>query len=151
LARPAAAPTQCADPTVPTADRPGPPWAGGQGPLTLPAVPQFIRFFRYVGNVLPIQDACLMSRCGGGHPPTSGRGGAAMGRDVPAIVVSYADRRRYREKVRRCLDVFARMLRESRFIDGTQVGLEVEFNLVDEAGLPFMHNDEVLAAIADPN
>ena len=74
-----------------------------------------------------------------------------MGRDVPAMVVSYADRRRYREKVSRCLDVFARMLRESRFIDGTQVGLEVEFNLVDEAGLPFMHNADVLAAIADPN
>jgi len=75
-----------------------------------------------------------------------------MGRDVPAIVVSYADRRRYREKVRRCLDVFARMLRESRFTDGTeQVGLEVEFNLVDEAGYPFMRNAEVLAAIADPD
>jgi len=75
-----------------------------------------------------------------------------MGRDVPAIVVSYADRRRYREKVRRCLDVFARMLRESRFTDGTeQVGLEVEFNLVDDAGHPFMRNAEVLAAIADPD
>jgi gamma-glutamyl:cysteine ligase YbdK (ATP-grasp superfamily) len=75
-----------------------------------------------------------------------------MGRDVPAIVVSYADRRHYREKVRRCLDVFARMLRESRFTDGTeQVGLEVEFNLVDEAGCPFMRNAEVLAAIADPD
>jgi gamma-glutamyl:cysteine ligase YbdK (ATP-grasp superfamily) len=75
-----------------------------------------------------------------------------MGRDVPAIVVSYADRRRYREKVRRCLDVFARMLRESRFTDGTdQVGLEVEFNLVDGTGHPFMRNAEVLAAIADPD
>ena len=75
-----------------------------------------------------------------------------MGRDVPAIVVSHADRRHYREKVRSCLDVFARMLRESRFTDGTeQVGLEVEFNLVDEAGSPFMRNTEVLAAIADPD
>ena len=74
-----------------------------------------------------------------------------MGRDVPAIVVSHADRRRYREKVRRCLDVFARMLHESRFTDGTeQVGLEVEFNLVDEAGSPFMRNADVLAAIGDP-
>jgi gamma-glutamyl:cysteine ligase YbdK (ATP-grasp superfamily) len=75
-----------------------------------------------------------------------------MGRDVPAIVVSRADRRHYREKVRSCLDVFARMLRESRFTDGTeQVGLEVEFNLVDEAGSPFMRNTDVLAAIADPD
>src|SRR5499425_2710447 len=74
-----------------------------------------------------------------------------MGRDVPAIVVSHADRRRYREKVRRCLDVFARMLHESRFTDGTeQVGLEVEFNLVDEAGSPFMRTADVLAAIGDP-
>jgi gamma-glutamyl:cysteine ligase YbdK (ATP-grasp superfamily) len=75
-----------------------------------------------------------------------------MGRDVPAIVVSHADRRHYREKVRRCLDVLARMLRESRFTGGTdQVGLEVEFNLVDEAGGPCMHNSDVLAAIGDPD
>src|SRR5215831_11780101 len=75
-----------------------------------------------------------------------------MGRDVPAIVVSQADRRRYREKVRSCLDVLARMLRESRFTDGPeQVGLEVEFNLVDEAGSPAMRNAEVLAAIDDPD
>jgi len=75
-----------------------------------------------------------------------------MGRDVPAIVVSQADRRRYREKVRSCLDVLARMLRESRFTDGPeQVGLEVEFNLVDEAGSPAMRNAEVLAAVDDPD
>ena len=75
-----------------------------------------------------------------------------MGRDVPAIVVSQADRRRYREKVRSCLDVLARMLRESRFTDGQeQVGLEVEFNLVDEAGTPSMRNAAVLAAIDDPD
>jgi hypothetical protein len=75
-----------------------------------------------------------------------------MGRDVPAIVVSQADRRRYREKVRSCLDVLARMLRESRFTDGQeQVGLEVEFNLVDEAGSPAMRNAAVLAAIDDPD
>jgi hypothetical protein len=75
-----------------------------------------------------------------------------MGTDVQAIVVSHADRRRYREKVRRCLDVLARMLRESRFTDGTeQVGLEVEFNLVDEAGRPSMRNVDVLAAMGDPD
>ena len=38
-----------------------------------------------------------------------------MGEDVEARTFSRADRTRYREKVRRCLDVFARMLRESRF------------------------------------
>ncbi len=71
-----------------------------------------------------------------------------MGRDVPAITISLQDRRRYREKVRRCLDVFARMLQESRFKDAPQqVGLEVEFYLVDGAGGASMRNAEVLAAI----
>jgi gamma-glutamyl:cysteine ligase YbdK (ATP-grasp superfamily) len=75
-----------------------------------------------------------------------------MGRDVPAIVVSQQDRRNYREKVRLCLDVFARMLRESRFeVEPQQVGLEIELNLVDENGHPSMKNTEVLGAIADPS
>jgi gamma-glutamyl:cysteine ligase YbdK (ATP-grasp superfamily) len=74
-----------------------------------------------------------------------------MGRDVPAIVVSQQDRRAYREKVRLCLDVFARMLAESRFDSGPQqVGLEIEVNLVDTDGWPSMANASVLAAIADP-
>ncbi|MGO9083246.1 MAG: glutamate-cysteine ligase family protein [Streptosporangiaceae bacterium] len=74
-----------------------------------------------------------------------------MGRDVPAIVVSQQDRRAYREKVRLCLDVFARMLAESRFDSGPQqVGLEIEVNLVDQDGWPSMKNTEVLQAIADP-
>ena len=38
-----------------------------------------------------------------------------MGQDVTATVFSREDRQRYRQKVRTCLDVFARMLRESRF------------------------------------
>ena len=38
-----------------------------------------------------------------------------MGEDVEQQEFSGADRTRYREKVRRCLDVFARMLAESRF------------------------------------
>jgi gamma-glutamyl:cysteine ligase YbdK (ATP-grasp superfamily) len=75
-----------------------------------------------------------------------------MGRDVPAITVSQQDRRLYREKVRRCLDVFARMLAESRFADGPQqVGLEIEFSLVDDTGAPAMRNGEVLAALDDPS
>ena len=56
-----------------------------------------------------------------------------MGRDVPAITVSQQDRRAYREKVRQCLDVFARMLRESRFdSEAPQLGLEIELDLVDD-------------------
>ena len=73
-----------------------------------------------------------------------------MGRDVPAITISRRDRRAYRAKVRTCLDVLARMLRDSRFeTDAHQVGLEIEFNLVDKAGYPAMTNADVLAAIAD--
>ncbi len=74
-----------------------------------------------------------------------------MGKDVPAIVVNRRDRRAYRDKVRTCLDVLARMLREDRFEAGSQhVGLEIEVNLVDKAGCPAMNNSQVLTAIADP-
>jgi hypothetical protein len=74
-----------------------------------------------------------------------------MGRDVPAITVSQQDRRAYREKVRQCLDVFARMLRESRFEnEAPQLGLEIELDLVDDDARPSMRNTEVLDAIADP-
>jgi gamma-glutamyl:cysteine ligase YbdK (ATP-grasp superfamily) len=75
-----------------------------------------------------------------------------MGRDVPAITVSQQDRRRYRKKMQSCLDVLARMLRESRFDTGQeQMGLEIEFNLVDEAGAPSMKSTEALKAIDDPD
>ncbi|MEV0591966.1 glutamate--cysteine ligase [Nonomuraea cavernae] len=75
-----------------------------------------------------------------------------MGRDVPAVVFSRDDRRNYREKVRRCLDVLARMLRESRFEhDRPLAGLEIELNIVDSAGEANMRNAEVLAAIARPD
>ncbi|MEU4536337.1 glutamate-cysteine ligase family protein [Streptosporangium sp. NPDC023825] len=75
-----------------------------------------------------------------------------MGRDVPAMVFSREDRRRYRDKVRRCLDVFAQMLRESRFeFDEPRAGLEIELNLVDERGEATMKNVEVLEAIAEPD
>jgi gamma-glutamyl:cysteine ligase YbdK (ATP-grasp superfamily) len=74
-----------------------------------------------------------------------------MGRDIQAIKISGEDRRKYRDKVRRSLDVFARMLRERMFdADRTLVGQEIELNLVDERGMPSMRNAEVLTAIADP-
>ena len=74
-----------------------------------------------------------------------------MGEEVEAQEFSRADRTRYREKVRRCLDVFARMLREARFdTDDPMTGLEVELNLVDEHGDPALKSTEALAAIADP-
>ena len=74
-----------------------------------------------------------------------------MGRDIQPIKISGADRRIYRDKLRRSLDVFARMLRECRFeANPSQVGLEIELNLVDELMAPSMHNADVLDAIADP-
>ncbi|HEY6278022.1 MAG TPA: glutamate-cysteine ligase family protein [Streptosporangiaceae bacterium] len=74
-----------------------------------------------------------------------------MGRDIQAIKISGDDRRKYRDKLQRSLDVFARMLRESRFEDDpAQVGLEIELNLVDADGEPSMRNADVLDAIADP-
>lgn len=74
-----------------------------------------------------------------------------MGRDVPALVFTREDRRRYRIKMQECLDVLAQMLREERFESGRpQVGLEIELNLVDDEAEPAMRNSEVLEAIADP-
>ncbi|MFJ2030307.1 glutamate--cysteine ligase [Streptosporangium sp. NPDC087985] len=68
------------------------------------------------------------------------------------MVFNREDRRRYRDKVRRCLDVFAQMLRESRFaFDRPKAGLEIELNLVDDRGEPAMKNAEVLAEIAEPD
>src|SRR5918997_2072708 len=73
-----------------------------------------------------------------------------MGEDVAATVFSREDRQRYRHKVKRCLDVFARMLAESRFDhEPGSIGLEIELNLTDEAGDPAMLNARVLEAIAD--
>jgi hypothetical protein len=73
-----------------------------------------------------------------------------VGQDVTAVVFSGEDRQRYRQKVRTCLDVFARMLRESRFeAERRSVGLEIELNLTDEQGDPAMANARALEAIAD--
>jgi len=64
---------------------------------------------------------------------------------------SRADRTAHREKVRRCLDVFALMLREAQFdADDPMTGLEIEFNLVDDEGRPALKNAEALEAIANP-
>jgi gamma-glutamyl:cysteine ligase YbdK (ATP-grasp superfamily) len=74
-----------------------------------------------------------------------------MGRDIDAIKISGEDRRNYRAKLNRSLDVFARMLRENMFeSEPALVGQEIELNLTDPDGAPSMRNAEVLAAIADP-
>src|SRR5713101_836886 len=77
--------------------------------------------------------------------------GGLMGRDIQAIEISREDRRKYRDKVQRSLDVFARKLRERLFeSDPSRVGVEIELNLADSRGAPSMRNAEVLDAIADP-
>ncbi len=74
-----------------------------------------------------------------------------MGRDIEPMKFGGEDRRKYRDKVRRSLDVFAHMLRERAFDGGPSlVGQEIELNLVDERGTPSMRNAAVLDAIADP-
>ncbi|MBV9594592.1 MAG: glutamate--cysteine ligase, partial [Actinobacteria bacterium] len=73
-----------------------------------------------------------------------------MGEDVERTEFTRQDRQAYRAKVRRCLDVFARMLSESKFdFERPLTGLEIEFNLVDSASDPAMRNAEVLTAIAN--
>src|SRR5690242_17262882 len=74
-----------------------------------------------------------------------------MGRDVPAIAISPADRRVYRAKVRGCLDTLALMLRDWP-VETTErrVGLEVELNLVDARAAPAPRNAEVLQLLSDP-
>ena len=63
---------------------------------------------------------------------------------------SRENRQRYRDKVKLCLDVFARMLAESRFDpDRRSIGLEIELNLTEETGDPALANTHVLELIAD--
>jgi len=75
-----------------------------------------------------------------------------MGQEVDQQEFSRADRTAHREKVRRCLDVFALMLRQAHFeAEDPMTGLEIEFNLVDDDGRPALKNAEALEAIANPD
>src|SRR4051794_18206596 len=75
-----------------------------------------------------------------------------MGEEVAAKTFTREDRQLYRAKVKRCLDVFARMLAEARFDnDHRSFGLEIELNLTSDDGQPAMRNAAVLEAIADPD
>ena len=72
-----------------------------------------------------------------------------MGKDVAHTEFSREDRTRYRQKVRRSLDVFERMLAESNFdFERPMTGVEIELNLVDERGDPALRNAEVLDAVS---
>ena len=64
-----------------------------------------------------------------------------MGDEVADTTFSRETRQRYRDKVKLCLDVFARMLAESRFDpDRRSIGLEIELNLTEETGDPAFAN-----------
>ena len=83
---------------------------------------------------------------------TTMREDSPMGAEVDTTEFTREDRKRYRDKVRKGLDVLARMLTESRFdFERPMAGLEIELNLVDMDCQPAMRNAEVLAAIADPS
>jgi hypothetical protein len=74
-----------------------------------------------------------------------------MGKDVTQVAFSREDRARYRQKVRRCLDVFAYMLDDCTFDAATPMtGLEIELNLMDGDAEPAMRNAEILSNLADP-
>ncbi len=75
-----------------------------------------------------------------------------MGEEVEQRNFTREDRARYRQKIRRSLDVFASMLREARFeFERPLTGMEIELNLIDDKANPAMRNAEVLGAIADPD
>ncbi|MBV1853266.1 glutamate--cysteine ligase [Catellatospora tritici] len=74
-----------------------------------------------------------------------------MGQEVSQESFTRPERERYRQKVRRCLDVFAMMLNDFTFdSDYPMTGLEIELNLVDPEHRPTMCNDKVLADLRDP-
>ena len=74
-----------------------------------------------------------------------------MGQNITTGAFTRDDRTRYRWKVRRCLDVFALMLKDFRFeVDRPMTGLELELNLVDQSAEPAMINERVLADLANP-
>ncbi len=75
-----------------------------------------------------------------------------MGADVEQASYTREQRQQYREKVRRDLDVFERMLSHSQFeFDKPMTGLEIELNLVSDDLGPRLNNKKVLEQIADPD
>jgi len=73
-----------------------------------------------------------------------------VGTEVEQARYTREQRQRYREKVRRGLDVFERMLSHSQFeFDKPMTGLEIELNLVAEDLGPKLDNKAILEQIAD--
>jgi hypothetical protein len=73
-----------------------------------------------------------------------------MGEEVAGRTFTREDRQRYRQKVKRSLDVFERMLADARFdAEQRSFGLEIELNLTDDRGDPAHVNAPVLESIAN--
>ncbi len=71
-----------------------------------------------------------------------------MGRDLEQQSFTREDRQRYRDAVKRDLAVLRRLLAEDRFERGRKyLGVEVEFYVVDDAGVPMMANESLLARL----
>ncbi|GHJ39024.1 glutamate--cysteine ligase [Streptomyces sp. TS71-3] len=72
-----------------------------------------------------------------------------MGEKVVAGAFDLSDPQEYREKLRQCLAVLARLLEEQRFDRPRNLmGLEIELNLAGPDGMPRMMNAQVLERIA---
>ena len=75
-----------------------------------------------------------------------------VGAEVEQIAYTREQRQQYREKVRRDLDVFERMLSHSQFeFDRPMTGMEIELNLVSADYSPKLDNAKVLAQIENPD
>ncbi|MDO5681553.1 MAG: glutamate--cysteine ligase [Propionibacteriaceae bacterium] len=75
-----------------------------------------------------------------------------MGKEVSTARYTREQRRDFRTKVRRGLDVFELMLAHHHFdAERPMTGLEIELNLITADGDPSFDNAEVLEAIADPD
>ena len=72
-----------------------------------------------------------------------------MGRqDVEQTTYTSSDRRAHRERLRSGLAALRALLETDRFeTDRDRMGLEIELNLADASGAPFLGNDRVLALI----
>jgi hypothetical protein len=71
-----------------------------------------------------------------------------VGRDIDEVRFTREDRQRYREKVKRDLDVLRQMLEGGSFETQRKlIGVEVEFYVVDTDGEPMMINAELLSRI----
>jgi hypothetical protein len=72
----------------------------------------------------------------------------AVGRDIDQVRFTREDRQRYREKVKRGLEVLRQMLEHGSFETQRKlIGVEVEFYVVDTDGEPMMINAELLSRL----